>query len=224
MSTRRTQAIVLRRTNYGEADRILKLLTPEGQESVMARGVRREKSKLAGGIELFGVSDVTIHSGKGNLGVLTGARLEQFYSKILADYDRLQFGYEAINAVTRGSDHVDEPEWFSVLAEVYDGLNIASVPLQLTQTWFYIRYAKLTGYELNVSRDVLGNLLDSEKNYMYDSSEKGLRPAEQGEITADHIKYLRLIGAKPLRSVAQIGGVGDVLPECWLLSRQHAAI
>ena len=54
MKTIRTKAIVIRRTNYGEADRILQLLTPDyGKVSVMARGVRREKSKLAGGIELF---------------------------------------------------------------------------------------------------------------------------------------------------------------------------
>ena len=60
MKTYRTQAVVLRRTNYGEADRILQLLTPDGRRSVMARGVRKEKSKLAGGIELFAVSDVVI--------------------------------------------------------------------------------------------------------------------------------------------------------------------
>ena len=49
----RLRAIVLRRTNYGEADRILQLLTPKGKRSVMAKGVRRERSKLAGGIELL---------------------------------------------------------------------------------------------------------------------------------------------------------------------------
>ena len=79
MKTQRTRAIILRRTNYGEADRILQLLTEQGRRSVIARGVRREKSKLAGGIELFAVSDVVIGEGKGELGVLTSARLVQFY-------------------------------------------------------------------------------------------------------------------------------------------------
>ena len=65
MSAERTQAIVLRRTNFGEADRILTLLTPLGQRGAMARGVRREKSKLAGGIELFGVSDVVLQQADG---------------------------------------------------------------------------------------------------------------------------------------------------------------
>ena len=56
----RLRAIVLRRTNYGEADRILQLLTPKGKRSVMAKGARRERSKLAGGIELFALCDVVL--------------------------------------------------------------------------------------------------------------------------------------------------------------------
>ncbi len=215
---------MLRRTNFGEADRILKLLTPDGQASVIARGVRREKSKLAGGIELFAVSDITIHSGKGELGVLTGARLEVFFEHILQDYDRLQFGYEAINAVSKASDSINEPSWFEILEQVYKGLDESGVPLQLTQTWFYLRYAEITGYELSLDRDVSGNKLTADKNYMYDVSEKGLRPTEQGDITANHIKYLRLIATKPLLTVAQVGGVETVLPDCWLLARQAAVL
>lgn len=223
MSTRRTKAAVLRRTNYGEADRILKLLTPDGQTSVMARGVRREKSKLAGGIELFSVSDITIHEGKGDLGVLTSARIEKFYGTILEDYDRLQFGYETINLVAKASDMVDEPAWFDVLVNVYAGLD-SKLPLQLVQTWFYIHYAELSGYELSLERDVMGAKLESDRRYMYDVSERGLRPSEQGDISADHIKYLRIVAAKPLAVVAQIGGVDEILPDCWLLARQAASV
>ncbi len=224
MSTRRLRALVLRRTNYGEADRIVKLLTPDGQLSVMARGVRREKSKLAGGIELFATSDIVVHAGRGELGVLTSARLETFYAHILEDYDRLQFGYEAINAVAKASDTVDDSGWFTVLEQVYAGLDRASVPLQLVQSWFYLQYARLTGYELSLERDVLGSKLAADKRYMYDVAEKGLRPSEQGDITANHIKYLRLMAAKPLLTVAQVGGVEAILPDCWLVTRQHAVL
>src|SRR3954469_2246628 len=114
MTTIRTRAIVLRRTNYGEADRILQLLTPEGKRSVMAKGVRREKSRLAGGIELFAISDIVITQGKGDLGILTSARLVQFYRHIMEDYDTMQFAYEVIKQVTRASEMVDEPEWYDV--------------------------------------------------------------------------------------------------------------
>lgn len=224
MSSIRTKALVIRRTNYSEADRILKLLTPEGQQSVIARGVRREKSKLAGGIELFAVSDVTLQRGKGDLDILTSARLVHFYRHILEDYDRLQFGYEAINLVTKASDQIDEAGWFDILLDVYRGLDARGVPLQLTQVWFYLRYAELSGYGLSLERDVTGAKLVSDRNYMYDVSERGLRPSEQGDITANHIKFMRLVAVKPLMTVAQIGGIDGILPDCWLLARQAAAV
>jgi DNA repair protein RecO (recombination protein O) len=224
VSTVRTLAIVLRRTNYGEADRIVQFLTPQGKLSVMARGVRREKSRLAGGIELFAVTDVVISSGKGNLGILTSARLVQFYRHILEDYDSMQFGYEAIKQVTKASEMVDEPEWYDVLSEVFMALDVLSISRQLIQTWFYLRYSALLGYELSLLHDVNGQPLLPETRYTYDVSEKGLRIAPQGELTSDHIKFLRLTNAKPLKIIAQIGGVDEILPECWLVARQHAAI
>lgn len=224
MSVERTQAIVLRRTNYGEADRILKLITPLGQRSVMAKGVRREKSKLAGGIELFAVSDIVIQGGRGDLGVLTSARLIQFYRHILEDYDRLQFGYEAINFVSKTSELIDEPDWFDILSEVYKALDTLVIPLQLVQAWFYIKYAALSGYEINLSRDVSGNLLEATKTYMYDPVERGLRLSEQGDVTASHIKFLRLVSTKPITTVAQIGGVEAILPDVWLIARQQASV
>ena len=109
----RTKAIVLRRTNYAEADRILQLLTPEyGRLSVIAKGVRREKSKLAGGIELFAVCDVSIIPGKGDMGTLTGSRLDTFFAHIMEQYERLQFGYEAIKHVSQASDTIADPAYF----------------------------------------------------------------------------------------------------------------
>ena len=224
MKTYRTQAIVLRRTNYGEADRILQLLTPDGRRSVMARGVRKEKSKLAGGIELFAVSDVVIGEGKGDLGVLTSAKLEHFFRHILEDYDRLQFGYEAIKLVAKASETVDEPEWFDLLAETLAGLDVSTIPLPLIQTWFYGRYAGLLGHELNLDVDTEGRPLLPDAMYRYDSAEQGLRSVVSGEITGEHIKLLRLVSSRPLKVLVQIGGVGALLPTCLAVVREHAAV
>lgn len=224
MKTTRTQAIVLRRTNYGEADRILQLITPDGRRSVMARGVRKEKSKLAGGIELFAISDVVIGEGKGDLGVLTSAKLVQFYRHILEDYDRLQFGYLAIKLVSRASETVDEPEWFDLLGEVLMGLDVLTVPLPLVEAWFYVRYAGLLGHELNLELDVDGQKLQPDEMYRYDVGEQGLRTVKSGEISGEHIKLLRLIASRPLKVLVQIGGIGSLLPDSLRLVREHAAI
>lgn len=224
MKTHRTRAIVLRRTNYGEADRILQLLTPDGKRSVMARGVRREKSKLAGGIELFAISDVVIGEGKGDLGVLTSSRLVHFYGNILKDYDRMQFGYTVIKLIARASEMVDEPDWYDVMSEVLMGLDAKSIQLDLVQAWFYVRYSALMGHELSLERDVDGNKLSPELTYRYDSSEQGLRPIQNGELTSDHVKLLRLITTKSLKVLTQVGGINEIVPLCALVAREHAAV
>jgi DNA repair protein RecO (recombination protein O) len=224
MKTVRTRAVVLRRTNYGEADRVLQLLTPNGRLGVMARGVRREKSKLAGGIELFAVSDIVVGSGKGQLGILTSARLVQFYRHILQDYDRMQFAYEVLAQVSRASESLDEPEWYDIVTEVLMGLDVLTVPLPLTQLWFYLHVSAMLGYELNMQRDYQGNKLELDARYRYDESEKGFVKAENGDLTAEHIKVLRLAADRPLKVIVQVGGLGPYLPECLYVARMHAAL
>lgn len=224
MKTTRTKAIVLRRTNYGEADRIVQLITPDGRQSVMARGVRKEKSKLAGGIELFAVSDVVIGEGRGDLDVLTSAKLDHFYRHILEDYDRLQFGYTAVKLVARASETVNEPEWFDLLQETIAGLDVLTIPLPLIETWFYMRYASLLGHDLNLELDIDGEQLQVDASYRYDMAEQGLRKVRSGELSSEHIKLLRLIASRPLKVLIQIGGVGALLPECLRVVREHAAV
>lgn len=224
MNSLRTRAIVLRRTNYGEADRVLQLLTPNGKRSVMARGVRREKSRLAGGIELFAICDVVIGEGRGELGILTSARLVQFYRHIMEDYDRMQFAYATIKLITKASEMVDEPEWYDVLAEVLMALDAPSVSLELTETWFYLHYAALLGHELSLYHDSEGKKLEAEKLYRYDETDQGFVEAGTGDIGSEHIKLLRLVATRPLKTLAQIGGIEAIQADCLLVARQHAAV
>jgi len=223
MKSTKTRAIVLRRTNYGEADRILQLLTPEGKKSVMAKGVRREKSRLAGGIELFAICDVVITEGKGDLNILTSSRLVQFYRHIMQEYDRMQFAYTAIKLVSGASGSVYGPDWYQVLSETLAGLDALSVPIETVKTWFYLHYSAILGYELSLWHDVAGEKLSSENNYRYDVAERGLRFAEVGEISSEHIKFLRIISTRPLKVIAQIGGVESILSECLAVAIQHSA-
>lgn len=224
MKLSRTRAVVLRRTNYGEADRIVQMLTPEGKVSVMAKGARREKSRLASGIELFAVCEVVIAKGKGDLDTLTSARLIHFYRHIIEDYDRMQFAYSVIKLVSGASETSDDPDWYEVLVEVLAGLDSRSLQLELVETWFYLRYAAMMGYELSLFKDVNGEKILADHVYRYDLSERGLRTVANGELNSDHIKLLRLIASKSLKTLAQIGGIDEILPVCLITARQHAAI
>jgi DNA repair protein RecO (recombination protein O) len=215
---------VLRRTNYGEADRILQLLTPEGKMGVMAKGVRREKSRLAGGIELFAICEVVVTEGKSELGILTSSKLIHFFRHIMDDYDRMQFAYTAIKLVSKSSEMVEGSEWYDVLAETLAGLDSKTVAFELVQTWFFLHYSAVLGYELSLWHDENGEELSSEFTYRYDVAERGLKSVTSGELTVDHIKLLRLIATRPLKLLAKIGGVESFLPDCLLVAREHAAI
>ena len=49
----RTEGIVIARRDQGEADRVLRLCTPDGKVDVLAKGARKVRSRKAGHIELF---------------------------------------------------------------------------------------------------------------------------------------------------------------------------
>lgn len=217
----RSKAIVLRRTNYGEADRILQLLTPEhGKVSVIAKGARREKSKLAGGIELFALCDVTFLPGKGEMGTLTGARLDTFFAHILDSYDRLQFGYEAVKQVSRVADSVDEPAFFELLSVTFESLNDDEIDDKVVEAWFWLQLAIIMGVGMNLSTDVNGMKLVEESRYNFEENESAFAYSENGRFTTEHIKVMRILSAQPPRIAQQVKGIEELIGDCvWLAQR-----
>lgn len=68
-----TEAVVLRRTDFGEADRILTLFTPTyGKVRAVAKGVRRTTSRLAGHLEPFTRTQLLLATGR-DLDIVTQA-------------------------------------------------------------------------------------------------------------------------------------------------------
>lgn len=207
----RTQAIILRRTNYGESDRILNLLTPSGKFSVLARGARKEKSRLAGGIELFSVSDVTIHQGRSALATLTGAKMIKFYGNILADLPRLELASSFLKSINRAAEQTENPDFFDIINQALAGLD-RGYPLPLVSTWFAFNFARTTGEEINLIRDVHGEPLVSDQTYTWDSFEAALRPDANGPIGTSEIKLARLLLSSPLALVSRVQDVELSLP------------
>jgi DNA repair protein RecO (recombination protein O) len=71
LATYRDRAVVLRKLDYGEADRIFTLLTrAHGKVGAIAKGVRRPESKLGPSLELYGHVDVLLAKGRGQLDVV----------------------------------------------------------------------------------------------------------------------------------------------------------
>ena len=72
----KTEAIVLRTMELGEADRVLSVLTPRlGKLRVIAKGVRRPRSRIGGGLEPFSDVQLVLAVGR-TFDVVTSSSLE----------------------------------------------------------------------------------------------------------------------------------------------------
>ena len=214
----RTKAIVLRRTNYGETDRILNLLTPEGKLAVLARGVRKEKSRLAGSIELFSLADIVVHQGHASLATLTSAKMLKFYGNIVTDLSRLELAAGLLKSLERAAEQISTPEHFSLLEQSLQALDQAA-NLRVVATWFRLNLQRIGGEELNLLRDTAGQPLAPELHYVWDAAESALRPHPSGPIGVDQIKLARFSLAHPLSSVLKIDQIDAIIPPVYELSR-----
>ncbi len=209
----KTQAIVLRRTNLGEADRLIDFLTPSGRVSALARAVRKEKSRLAGGVELFSISDIQIHhSAKTDRRILTSAKMQKFYRHILEDFSKLELASNALKSIERASRDTESETYFSILKQVLAYLDSTEANLDLAHTWFTLNLEHEKGNELNLMFDHTGAKLSSDQTYTWDSMEMVLRSAPNGPITANHIKFLRLLHVLSLQDSAKIKDYQTLLP------------
>jgi len=87
VSTYREEAVVLRKLDYGEADRIYTLLTKDhGKIGAIARGVRKTSSKLASALEVYSQVDIQLAHGR-NLDVIAQVVRKQT-PRIEADLER----------------------------------------------------------------------------------------------------------------------------------------
>ena len=143
-----TQGIVLRETNYKEADKILTVLTRDwGKRTVKARGCRRKNSKLTAASQLLVYSELTL-SERGEFTTLTEADpLEQFWS-VRQDLETLALAsYFAEVAEASAPEGETCPELLSQLLNCLYALDTLKKPRALVKAVFELRLLCLTGYE-----------------------------------------------------------------------------
>lgn len=210
----RTLGIVLRRTNYGEADRILNIITPEGKVSAIAKSVRKSKSKLAGGIELFTLSDLVIHQGKNDLGILTSARMIKHYGNILQDYRLMETAALMLKKISNAAEQTDSAKFFDIAKQGLEGLN-EGVSVYLVEAWFWLNFKKTIGEEMNLYRDIDGKRLMAEARYDWRSQEAVFIENPQGEYGVNEIKMLRLMTAASLKVVSRVRVEPELVPKIY---------
>src|SRR3954452_23906139 len=99
----KTEAVIIRRSNLGEADKILTIFTPNfGKLRVVARGVRKVTSRLAGHVELFTRSQMLLATGR-NLDIITQSQTIDAYRPLHDDLSliaRTSYAAELLDKLT----------------------------------------------------------------------------------------------------------------------------
>lgn len=124
MATYRSEAIVLKRRDSKEYDRLLTIFTKnKGKVDLVAKGVKKIRSKMAGHLEPFGVVDIMVARGKAQDRVAGTKLIENFpYIKLNIESIAL-VGYfnEAVDCIIHGNQ--SDPKVFQIIVETYHSID-----------------------------------------------------------------------------------------------------
>ncbi|NKQ36100.1 MAG: DNA repair protein RecO [Chloroflexi bacterium] len=145
--TFRTEAIVIKRRNFGEADRLLTLFSREyGKIRAIAKGARKPQSRKTGHVELFMRSKFLMAKGK-ELNIITQAEMVEGYSPLRDDLVRATYASYVVELLDRltveEGKHLDI---YRLLAEAL-GWFAYTDDMLLAARYYELRLLALTGFQ-----------------------------------------------------------------------------
>jgi DNA repair protein RecO (recombination protein O) len=152
----RASAVVLRRVNLGETDRIVTLFTREhGKLNAVAKGARGPRSRVSGATEPFTRFDALLAVGQ-SLDVLTQAQVTAGGGPLRADLQRVGYASHFLELVDGATEERQPaPELWALLVEALEVLETARFPAALCRA-FELQAVTLLGYEPELSGCVVG--------------------------------------------------------------------
>src|SRR5437667_6299051 len=125
------EAIILKRTDLGEADRVLTLFTPnKGKYHAIAKGIRRPISKKAGHLELLSHSQLQIALGR-NLDIVTQAEVRENFLQLRNELWHMTCGLYLAELVDRFiEEHTLHPEVYNLMLEMLRSIEADAIDLQ----------------------------------------------------------------------------------------------
>lgn len=164
--TVRTEAVVLRQRDFGEADRILTLLTPEhGKLHAIAKGVRRPTSRKAGHLDLYMRADVLVAKGR-DLDIVTQAVTLDAYRPMREDLLRASYASYCVELLDRFTPEGESnAPLYRLLDDTLTRLG-ATQNLPLVVRYYEIHLLALVGYQPELRTCVIkGEQIKPEDQY-----------------------------------------------------------
>lgn len=207
----RTEAIVLARRNYGEADRIFVIYTPgRGRLSIIAKGIRRPKSRFGPYLDYF--ARVSLEMAKGrDLDVVTGVSAVDSHERLRVDTE--SYGYAAHFAeLTRHltQDRQENRPLYDLLASSLTLVNEGVDPWSVARH-FELGILTMLGYRpelfrcVNCARelDAVPNSFSSQVGGMLCPACRLADPSAHG-LSIQAQKYLRTLSRSGLTAVVRL--------------------
>jgi DNA repair protein RecO (recombination protein O) len=125
MRTYTVTGIVIKRTNFSEADRIVTIFTSEyGKLTVVAKGIRKLTSHRSGSLELFNHIRATVVQGRGQLDTLAEVEVIDTFSSWRHHLGRISVAYELVELVDKlTADRQPLPSVYILLAQSLDDIS-----------------------------------------------------------------------------------------------------
>src|SRR3989344_6341488 len=119
------EGIVIKRSNFGEANKLVTLFTnTHGKVTLVAKGLRKLSSKRAGPLELF--NHVKLHAvhGRGELDILTEVQLINSFPAWRKQLGRVTLAYQLAEVVDKLTpDSQSHPEIFALLLHSFSQIS-----------------------------------------------------------------------------------------------------
>lgn len=155
----RTKGMFIKKEDRGEADQLFTIYTGGfGKLKVLGKGIRKIKSKLRSGAEIFFLSEIEFIQGK-NYKTITDAILLEKFSDMRDNLKRLAIACrisEVLNNLVRGQE-VDQEIW-QLLNESFEKLNnlkIENCKLKIVYYYFLWNLFSILGYNAELYNCVL---------------------------------------------------------------------
>ena len=148
-----TNAIVLRRADYRENDRMLTLFSPTlGRIDALARGCRRQKSPLMAASEVFCAGEYVLYAAGDRMTVVSCAVQDTFYP-LRSDFDRLAHGMYALELCAAAVQPEQENErLFLLLLRSLAHLAYSGTDARRVTAVFLMGFVSLLGFRPQVGR------------------------------------------------------------------------
>jgi DNA repair protein RecO (recombination protein O) len=194
-----TEAIVLSRFDYGEADRILTLITPAGGKiKAIAKGIRKPTSRIGGSVEPFAELRLALAHGR-TFDVIT--QVSVIHPWLRMRDDLISFGtasYLAELANGTLEERHGQESVYLLLKRAYEILDAGMAPGRVAR-WFEMHLADELGVRPEADRCTeCGRLLEADERYRWMPPLGGILcercpgpPFERAGLSLDALKLMK---------------------------------